>query len=331
MRRLGFLSDAGYRFERGVDFELGPRAVERATQLILEICGGRAGPLTDAVGSLPARAPVRLRSARVAKLLGVAISPDAIADIFTRLRLPHARSGDDFVVTPPSYRFDLAIEEDLVEEVARIYGYDAIPATPRAHVQTMLPSPEAHRSAFALRRTLVARDWQEIVTFSFVIGDDERALDPAAKPIAVLNPIAAHLDVMRTTLLPGLLDVLQTNVKRKLSRVRVFEVGRVFARDGFAQPLRIGGLAFGASEPEQWGTRARRRFFRRQGRSRSTGGAAVARHRSECNAVAASRPQRCGAREWRAVGMARRAASATRASLRIAHGAHGVRARSRGA
>jgi len=257
MRRLGFQSDAGYRFERGVDFELGPRAVERATQLILEICGGRAGPLTDAVGSLPARTPVRLRSARVGKLLGVAISPDAIADIFTRLRLPHARSGDDFVVTPPSYRFDLALEEDLVEEVARIYGYDAIPATPRAHVQTMLPSPETRRSAFALRRTLVARDWQEIVTFSFVNGDDERALDPAAKPIAVLNPIAAHLDVMRTTLLPGLLGVLQTNVKRKLPRVRVFEVGRVFARDGFAQPLRIGGLAFGASEPEQWGTRAR--------------------------------------------------------------------------
>jgi len=257
MRRLGFQSDAGYRFERGVDFELGPRAVERATQLILEICGGRAGPLTDAVGSLPARTPVRLRSARVEKLLGVAISPGAIADIFTRLRLPHARSGDDFVVTPPSYRFDLALEEDLVEEVARIYGYDAIPATPRAHVQTMLPSPETRRSAFALRRTLVARDWQEIVTFSFVNGDDERALDPAAKPIAVLNPIAAHLDVMRTTLLPGLLGVLQTNVKRKLPRVRVFEVGRVFARDGFAQPLRIGGLAFGASEPEQWGTRAR--------------------------------------------------------------------------
>ena len=257
MRRLGFQSDAGYRFERGVDFELGPRAVERATQLILEICGGRAGPLTDAVGSLPARTPVRLRSARVEKLLGVAISPGAIADIFTRLRLPHARSGDDFVVTPPSYRFDLALEEDLVEEVARIYGYDAIPATARAHVQTMLPSPETRRSAFALRRTLVARDWQEIVTFSFVNGDDERALDPAAKPIAVLNPIAAHLDVMRTTLLPGLLGVLQTNVKRKLPRVRVFEVGRVFARDGFAQPLRIGGLAFGASEPEQWGTRAR--------------------------------------------------------------------------
>ena len=257
MRRLGFQSDAGYRFERGVDFDLGPRAVERATQLILEICGGRAGPLTDAIGTLPARPPVRLRSARVTKLLGIAVAPDAIADIFTRLRLPHVRSGDDFTVTPPSYRFDIAIEEDLVEEVARIYGYDKIPETPRPHVQTMLPSPDARRSAFALRRMLAARDWQEIITFSFVAVGDELALDPAGKPLAVLNPIAAHLDAMRTTLLPGLIGVLQTNLKRKVSRVRVFEVGRVFARDGFAQPLRIGGLAFGSSAPEQWGERTR--------------------------------------------------------------------------
>jgi len=257
MRRLGFQSDAGYRFERGVDFELGPRAVERATQLILEICGGRAGPLRDSIGTLPARAPVRLRSARVAKLLGIAIAPDVVASIFTRLRLPYVRSGDDFTVTPPSYRFDIAVEEDLVEEVARIYGYDEIPATPRPHVQTMLPSPDARRSAFALRRVLAARDWQEIITFSFVAAGDELALDPTGKPIAVLNPIASHLDVMRTTLLPGLIGVLQTNLKRKLPRVRVFEVGRVFSRDGFAQPLRIGGLAFGSSEPEQWGARTR--------------------------------------------------------------------------
>jgi phenylalanyl-tRNA synthetase beta chain len=259
MRRL-FQSDAGAIGSGAASLRTRRAPSSARRSFILEICGGR-GSVNRRQGSLPERAPVRLRGARVEKLLGVAISPDAIADIFTRLRLPHARSGDDFVVTPPSYRFDIALEEDLVEEVARIYGYDAIPATPRAHVQTMLPSPEAHRSAFALRRTLVSRDWQEIVTFSFVNGDDERALDPAAKPIAVLNPIAAHLDVMRTTLLPGLLGVLQTNVKRKLSRVRVFEVGRVFARDGFAQPLRIGGLAFGASEPEQWGTRARNIVF----------------------------------------------------------------------
>ena len=257
MRRLGFLSDAGYRFERGVDFELGPRAVERATELILGICGGRAGPLSDAKATLPSRAPVTLRSARAARLLGVALAPAAIGEVFTRLQLPFTRNNDDFTVTPPSYRFDLSIEEDLVEEVARIHGYDAIPSEPRAHVQTMLPAPEARRGAGTLKRRLAARDWQEVITFSFVASDDLRALDPNARPIAVLNPIAAHQDAMRTSLLPGLLATLRTNLKRKMPRVRVFEVGRTFARDDLAQPLRIGGLALGASVPEQWGAPAR--------------------------------------------------------------------------
>ncbi len=253
LRRLGFTSDAGYRFERGVDFELGPLGVERATQLVLEICGGRAGPLSDARGSLPPRPPVRLRGARAARVLGVKLSSETIADVFARLRLPFVREGDDFVVTPPSYRFDLAIEEDLIEEVARIRGYDAIPAERRAHLQPMLPSPETRRSSESLKRRLAARDWQEVITFSFVASDDERALDPAASPIAVLNPIAAHRDVMRTTLLPGLIETLRTNVKRRMPRVRIFEVGRTFARDDPAQTVRIGGLAYGPGDPEQWG------------------------------------------------------------------------------
>jgi len=188
MRRLGFQSDAGYRFERGVDFELGPVAVERATKLILDICGGRAGPLSDAKGALPTRTPVRLRSARVKRLLGIALSTAQIADVFTRLQLPFVRDGDDCIVTPPSYRFDIAIEEDLVEEIARIHGYDEIPATPRPHVQTMLPAPERERSVSVLKRRLTARDWQEVITYSFVASPDELALDPDAKPMPVLNP-----------------------------------------------------------------------------------------------------------------------------------------------
>lgn len=261
MRRLGFTSDAGYRFERGVDFGGCARAVERATQLILEICGGRAGPLTDAVASgfLPARDPVRVRSARIERLLGIAIADSVIADVFTRLGLPFVREGADFVVTPPSRRFDLAIEEDFVEEVARIHGYDNIPAAPRAHVDRMLPDPEATRPRRALMRALVDLDWQEVVTFSFVTSATEAALDPAAKPIKVLNPIAAHLDVMRTSLLPGLIETLRTNVNRKMPRVRIFEVGRVFLRGNshYDQPLRVGGLAFGPAAPEQWGAPTR--------------------------------------------------------------------------
>lgn len=253
-RRLGFTSDAGYRFERGVDFELGPRAVDRATQLIIDVCGGRAGPLSDAIGVLPPRPSVRLRSARAARVLGVSLPPDAIADVFTRLRLAFERTGDDFIVTPPSYRFDLVIEEDLIEEIARIHGYDAIPARPRAHVQTMLQSPGTQRSLASLKRRLTARDWQEVITFSFVASDDERALDPEGDAIRVLNPIAAQRDVMRTTLLPGLIEVLRTNVKRKTPRARIFELGRTFLRDDLAQPMRLGGLAYGARDPEQWGS-----------------------------------------------------------------------------
>ncbi|MFO1412735.1 MAG: phenylalanine--tRNA ligase subunit beta [Burkholderiales bacterium] len=261
MRRLGFTSDAGYRFERGVDFGGCARAVERATQLILEICGGRAGPLTDAVvaGDLPARDPVRVRTARIAKLLGVPFDDAAIAEAFTRLGLPFTRDGGDFVVTPPSRRFDLAIEEDFVEEVARIHGYDRIPAAPAAHVQHMLPDPEGARSRNTVRRLLAALDWQEVITFSFVSSAVEAALDPASRPIKVLNPIAAQLDVMRTTLLPGLLETLKTNVNRRAPRVRVFELGRTFhhAGAGYDQPLRVGGLAYGPAAPEQWGTPTR--------------------------------------------------------------------------
>ncbi|MEO5765746.1 MAG: phenylalanine--tRNA ligase subunit beta, partial [Casimicrobiaceae bacterium] len=263
MKRLGFVSDAGYRFERGVDFAGCARAVERATQLILEVCGGKAGPLNDTHGVLPRRDPVRVRPARVAKILGVALEDDVIAGAFSRLNFAFAREGVDFVITPPSYRFDLAIEEDFVEEVARMYGYDRIPAAPAAHVQHMLPQHETRRSAGELRRRLTARDWQEVVTFSFVWSATEALLapdvPPERMPIRVLNPIASHLDVMRTTLMPGLVETLTTNLRHKAPRVRVFEIGRVFSREaaGYAQPLAIGGLAYGSALPEQWGERTR--------------------------------------------------------------------------
>ncbi|MEP7182246.1 MAG: phenylalanine--tRNA ligase subunit beta [Betaproteobacteria bacterium] len=258
-RRLGFASDAGYRFERGVDFAGCARAIERATQLIVEICGGRAGPLGDERGEFPTRSPVRVRPARVARLLGIALTADAIAALFDRLGLAHTRDGNAFVVTPPSFRFDLAIEEDFVEEIARLHGYDAIPATPSAHVQTMLADPETALPIATLKRCLVGREWQEAITFSFVSSAWEAALfpdrDASAAPIAVLNPIASHLDVMRTTLAGGLIDVLRTNLARKQERVRIFEAGRCFLRAdaGDDQPLRIGGLAYGDAEPEQWG------------------------------------------------------------------------------
>jgi phenylalanyl-tRNA synthetase beta chain len=265
MRRLGVASDAGYRFERGVDFAGCARAVERATQLIVEICGGHAGPLTDVIANddLPRRDPVRVRPARVAKILGVVLGDDAIAAAFTRLGFSFTRDGADFVVTPPSFRFDLGQEEDFIEEAARMHGYDAIPAKPAAHVQHMLADPETRRSPNALKHALADLDWQEIVTFSFVDSGVEAAISPLVsprgRPVRVLNPIASQRDVMRTSLLPGLLETLQTNLNRKESRIRIFELGRTFhhAEAGYAQPMRLGGLAYGGAAPEQWGLPAR--------------------------------------------------------------------------
>ena len=262
-RRLGFSSDAGYRFERGVDFGACAHAVERATQLILDICGGRAGPLGDVRGELPVRAPVRLRPSRVTRVLGIDADAATIARCLDRLQIPFVRDGDDFVATPPSWRFDIVIEADLIEEVARLVGYEAIPAEASVHLQRMLPTPERVVTQAALRERLVGRDYQEAITFSFVSAADEAALhpdrDPSRTPVAVLNPIASHLDVMRTTLLVGLLEVLRTNVSRKRERVRIFEIGRAFLRaeHSIDQPVRIAGLAYGDVAGEQWGERKR--------------------------------------------------------------------------
>jgi phenylalanyl-tRNA synthetase beta chain len=266
-RRLGFVSDAGFRFERGVDFGNSARAVERATQLVLEICGGRAGPLGDVMGALPARNPVRVRPRRVERLLGIEVPDKTIGTLLGRLGLACTRDGGDFIVTPPTYRFDLAIEEDFVEEIARLIGYGAIPAKPAAHLQAMLPDPESTVSAISLKRRLVDRDWQEVITFSFVNSVAEAVLfpdrDTSAAPIAVSNPIASHLDVMRTTLAGGLLDVLRTNLARQHDRVRIFEVGRCFLRNGGGddQPARIGGIAYGPAVQEQWGVAKRQVDF----------------------------------------------------------------------
>ena len=254
-RRLGFATDAGFRFERGVDFANVPTAVERASRLIIELCGGAAGPMIDVCGEMPRRDPVRVRGSRIARLLGVSIPADTVADIFARLQLEPKQEGADFVCTPPSYRFDLAIEEDFVEEVARLYGYDRIPSSPPVQPQTMLAEPEQIRPARALKALLTGRDYQEIITFSFVSSAWEQALGIESNPIRVLNPIASNLDVMRSSLLGGLLDTLRTNANRRQERVRIFEIGRCFARgpEGYDQPLRIAALACGTALPEQWG------------------------------------------------------------------------------
>ena len=270
-RRFTLSSDAAFRFERGVDFAATAEAIERATQLIFDVCGGAAGPISEARATLPQRKPVRLRSSRASKITGVQFSDQQIAGLLKRLQLPYAHSGGEFTVTPPSYRFDLEIEEDMVEEVARLHGYDNIPSRPPQAVLAMLAAPEGRRTLAELKWILVDREYFEVVNFSFVEAQWERDFCGNAEPIALENPIAAQLDVMRSSLMGSLVANLRFNLARKLDRVRVFEAARCFLRSsggedprdparalaGYDQPLRIGGLAYGSAAAEQWGVSVR--------------------------------------------------------------------------
>ena len=259
-RRYGFSSDASYRFERGVDFGGARLALERATRLILDICGGQAGPISEAMATLPARSPIRLRPARVTKVLGIAIAGEEIGKILQRLNLPFVRDGENFTVTPPSYRFDIEIEEDLIEEIARIHGYDSIPShMPHARL-AMLPQTESVRPLARIRQTLADRGFQEVINYAFIDESWETDFAANASPIRLANPIASQMSVMRSTLIGGLVANVVTNLRRKQNRVRLFETGRCFFRDtngapvaGFRQPWKLAALAYGGTLPEQWG------------------------------------------------------------------------------
>jgi len=258
-RRLGFGSDSSYRFERGVDFAATQIALDRATQLILDICGGKAGAVTEVQSALPVRHPVKLRTSRVLRVLGIALAADEIAQILSRLGMAFQQQGDEFMVTPPSYRFDIAIEEDLIEEVARVHGYEKILPTPIQARMSILPLVEAQRPMVKLRQSMVLRDYQETINYAFVEAAWERDLCGNAAPIALKNPIASQMSVMRSSLLGGLLGALRTNLARKQPRVRLFEIGGCFANEAgcYVQHERLAGLAYGAVQSEQWGAAAR--------------------------------------------------------------------------
>jgi len=268
-RRYNFTSDASHRFERGVDFANNADGIERATQLILEICGGEPGPTVDLVKRLPRRKPVKMRVARAQKIIGIVVSPKEIAGVFRALGFKFAQKKTEFVVDPPSYRFDLEIEEDLIEEVARVHGFDNIPAHPPRAPAQMRARPEARRSLHELRDRAAACDYQETINFAFVEPAWEADFAGEANPVRLLNPIASQASVMRTTLIGSLVANVQANLARKLPRIRVFEVGRVYLRDaaaadgplsvaGLRQPIRIGGAAFGPAGEEQWGLKPAR-------------------------------------------------------------------------
>jgi phenylalanyl-tRNA synthetase beta chain len=254
-RELALTSDAAYRFERGVDPAAGGNALEMATALTLEVCGGKVGPLCVARGELPERKPVLVRPARVRMLLGYDVPDAGMHEILHRLSCLPEHQGEKIRAVPPSWRFDLTIEEDFVEEVARVHGYEHVPArAPRASVP-MLHSADGERGRFDLRRSLAALGYQEVVNYSFVDETWEADFGGGGEPVRLANPIAAQMSVMRTTLLGGLVQTLRANLNRGEPRVRLFEVGRCFAAaspDVAVQPERVAGLALGSRWPEQW-------------------------------------------------------------------------------
>ena len=265
-RRYNFSTDAGHRFERGVDPGQTVEHIERITQLIIDICGTPAtvcGPIDDLQVNLPKAAPVTLRVARAAKIVGMPLSQAQCLDALKRLGLDPEQGEGTLTVTPPSYRFDLLIEEDLIEEVVRLVGYNQLLETPPLAPITARIHPEAERSPFAVRRSLASLGYQETINFSFVEERWEHELAGNPNPIKLLNPIASQMSVMRSSLLGSLLQVLKFNLDRKAARVNVFELGRVFLRDsqikntdttvaGFNQPMRLAGLAYGPRSPLHW-------------------------------------------------------------------------------
>jgi phenylalanyl-tRNA synthetase beta chain len=260
-RRYGLHTDSSHRFERGVSPLLQREAMERATALFVQITGGVPGPVIEVLHEteLPQRAAMTLRPSRIQRVLGIELPRAEVNDILARLGLEVAVDGDNWRVTAPAWRFDIAIEEDLIEELARIHGYDQLPSTRPVAAMQMDAVGEGQLGLEQLRRLLVARGFQEAITYSFVAPDVQKMLAPELEPLALANPISAEMAVMRTTLWAGLVQALVYNANRQQGRVRLFESGLRFlpGPDGLRQERAIAGLAYGTVQPEQWGETAR--------------------------------------------------------------------------
>ncbi|KAF1713077.1 phenylalanine--tRNA ligase subunit beta [Pseudoxanthomonas sacheonensis] len=275
-RKLGLHTDAGHRFERGVDPELPRQAVEVATRLLVELAGGSPGPVIEAVlpEHLPKPATIALRRARIARLLGIEIADADVERILRALGMRSTANDAGWDVLPPSRRFDIAIEEDLIEELARIHGYERIPTTLPGGATRIAAPTETQLEASSVRRHLVARDYLETVNYAFVDAALLERWGATERAVPLANPLSAELGVMRTRLLPGLVSALQRNVARQAGRVRLFELGNVFESresgignresEGSIAPvetLRIAAAIHGDAGPEQWCEKARKADF----------------------------------------------------------------------
>jgi phenylalanyl-tRNA synthetase beta chain len=260
-RSYGMHTDASLRFERGVDPEGQARAVERATALLIEIAGGAAGPLTlaEADEFKPRRSPIHLRKERMARLLGISIDTGEVTDILNRLGLECTATAEGWIMTPPSYRFDIEREVDLIEEVARIYGYDRIPEQTGSATLPLDTVTESRISEETVAACMLSRDYTEAITYSFIDAADDTALSGSATELVLSNPISSEMSVMRSSLWSGLLHAAAGNLARQKDRVRLFEIGKSFhgTLANTRERVRIGGLASGPEFPEQWGAKAK--------------------------------------------------------------------------
>lgn len=255
-RRYGLHTDASVRFERGVDPTGQERAIERATDLLESIAGGRAGPITVAedAAAVPARAPVLLRASSASSRLGLDVPPDEVERLMQALGMEIEPVAEGWRVTPPSYRFDIAIEEDLIEEIGRMIGYDRIPVVPGTSAVHLGGAPETEIAPDSLADTLVARGFTEIVSYGFTEAGAQSRITGADTAVNLANPISRDMNVLRDSLWPGLLRTARLNASHQLARCRVFEIGTVFETGGDAvrESLRLGALVTGSREPVGW-------------------------------------------------------------------------------
>jgi phenylalanyl-tRNA synthetase beta chain len=254
-RAYGMHTDASHRYERGVDYQLQRIAMHRATQLLLDICGGEAGPIIEAIGHLPESNEVSLKYSSISSFLGIQMEQEEVRDILGRLGFGFADDdGEVLTVSVPSYRFDVSIEADLIEELARIYGYNNLPQTGGLGNQSLSSKPESRTELGQIQQQLVALGYQEVVTYSFIEPSLADTLFPDQPGVSLQNPISADMAVMRTSILPGLITTLKYNESRQIERIRIFESGLVFQGSGeeITQTAMLAGLISGKKMPINW-------------------------------------------------------------------------------
>lgn len=255
-RNYGLHTDASHRFERGVDYNLCAQTIERATELLLEIVGGKVGPIVDQVDEahFPQASSVKLRRTRIERLLGIKMPDEQIEDILTRLDMQLESQDDGWLVSVPSRRFDIAIEADLIEELVRIYGYNKVPSRKPMAEMAMIRQPEKRLQKLQLAKLLANRGYQEAITYSFIDKESQQRIDPGLQPLPLLNPISSELGVMRTSIWPGLLKAVEYNQKRQHDQIRLFETGLRFVPgdDGLVQTPVIAGVISGRRLSENW-------------------------------------------------------------------------------